>query len=424
MTRLIASSLVWALLVLTLMGNARAATEKVLYAFQEGKDGGVPIAGLISDRAGNLYGTTLFGGDLNCGVRSGCGTVFELRHTKNGWQEDVVYSFAGGSDGATPYAGLTMDRKGLLYGTTVSGGGNGCRGLGCGVVFKLTRTSAGTWRETVLRRFSKFEDGQNPQGRVILDPHGNLYGTTYGGGGSRQYCDAGCGVVFQLTPNGSGEWPEHVLYHPVSNGNFIGGLIFDRAGNLYGTTWGCDGCGGGEMFMLANDKGTWTASVLYYFGGAGGIGSYAGLILDKSGNLYGTSPFGGVNNNCFNPCGAVFELAHNSGGQWSDNILYSFNGGLDGAQPEGPVKFGHDGSLYGTTEWGGGGVECQLGCGTVFKLTPSGEGWSETVLHRFQAGLDGFSPYSGVTLHRDGKIYGTTAGGGAYGGGTVYEITP
>lgn len=176
-------------------------------------------------------------------------------------------------------------------------------------------------------------------------------------------------------------------------------------------------------WWLAN-KGTWDAKVLYYFEGSGGIGSNAGLVLDESGNLYGSSPFGGVNNNCSNPCGAVFDPTHTSGGQWNDNILYSFAGGTDGAQPEGPVTFGKDGSLYGTTQWGGGGTECQFGCGTVFKLTRSEAAWHETVLHRFQAGSDGFSPYSGVTVRGDGRIYGTTAGGGVYGGGTVYEIAP
>lgn len=194
----LALSLAWLLLALALTGSAPAATERVLYTFQDGKDGEVPIAGLISDRAGNLYGTTLLGGDLACGVQYGCGTVFELRRVKHSWQELVLYSFAGGSDGATPHASVILDRKGRLYGTTIAGGGKGCRGSGCGVVFRLTRMPGGAWREAVLHRFYKFEDGQTPCSSVILDARGSLYGTTSAGGGGRQSCDGGCGVVFQV----------------------------------------------------------------------------------------------------------------------------------------------------------------------------------------------------------------------------------
>jgi hypothetical protein len=178
------------------------------------------------------------------------------------------------------------------------------------------------------------------------------------------------------------------------------------------------------VFMVARNKGTWDAKVLYYFEGSGGIGSNAGLVLDESGNLYGSSPFGGVNNNCSNPCGAVFDLTHTSGGQWNDNILYSFAGGTDGAQPEGPVTFRQGWQPLWDNAVGRRGHRVSVCCGTVFKLTRSEAAWHETVLHRFQAGSDGFSPYSGVTVRGDGRIYGTTAEGGVYGGGTVYEIAP
>jgi len=421
------SSLQWVvaavLWLLTLASNAQAGTEKVLYAFQGGSDGGGPTGGLIWDKAGNLYGTTRYGGNLTCGVQYGCGTVFELKHTKNGWQEEVLYSFAGGSDGATPYAGLTMDRKGQLYGTTISGGGNGCRGLGCGMVFRLAHASNGAWRETVLHRFNKFKEGQNPYAGVILDPHGNLYGITYGGGQRAGGCDVGCGVVFQLTPDGRGKWNQRVLYSLAGSGNSSASLVFDNAGNLYGTTVGCDGCSNGEVFMLTHHKRTWAGSALFVFGGGyGGWASDAALVLDNSGNIYGTTPYGGGGQGF--GCGTVFELTSNSGGHWTENVLYGFNGGMDGIEPEAPLIFGQDGSLYGTTEWGGGSTACGLGCGTVFKLTPSGTGWSETVLYRFKGGSDGDIIYSGVILDKDSNLYGIAAGGGAYGGGVVYEITP
>ena len=429
------SSLRWLLLAivchLTFAADGMAGSISALYTFHGNissqNDGYDPMAGLVSDSSGNLYGTNWFGGDVACysgrGPDYGCGTVFELKRTKNGWREETLHAFLGGSDGALPFAGLTIDHEGRLYGTTMVGGSKGCRGYGCGTVFKLTRTSSGSWQETVLHSFHKYGEGQNPYAALTLDARGNLYGTTFGGGLYSGGCDVGCGVVFQLAPDRAGKWKERVLYRLTSNGNPIGGVVFDAAGSLYGATGGCDGCGNGEVFMLKPSKGTWIPTILYYFpGGSAGFGSDASLVLDKSGNLYGTTPFGGGCNGL--GCGAVFELTQTSGGQWNENILHAFAGGIDGVQPEGSLIFGSDGSLYGTTVWGGGSLVCQLGCGTVFKLTSSGSGWSETLLYGFPGGRDGYAPYSGVILDTYGNIYGTAAGGGEFYSGLVYEITP
>ena len=399
--------------------------EKVLYNFNNnGTDGYYPLAGLIFDGSGNLYGTTSDGGT---GIEQ-WGTVFELTPAGT---ETVLYNFCSQpncADGNTPYTGLIFDAAGNLYGTT-SEGGTGCYPVGCGAVFQLTPTGGGGWTEAVLHSFNH-TDGEEPWG-LIFDTAGNLYGTTDTGGGSG--CNnVGCGTLFELTPDGSGGWTATVLYYFCSQTNCPdgawpnAGLIIDAAGNLYGTTsaggTGCNPYGCGTVFKLSpTEGGGWTETVLHRFGGGtDGLGPSAVVIFDAAGNLYGTTEGGGAYNN-----GTAFELTPTAGAGWSTKILHSFGSGTDGAAPYSGLIFDAAGNLYGTTENGGTSDSCHGGCGTVFELTPTtGGGWTETVLHSFGSGTDGVEPYSGLIFDAAGNLYGTTPTGGAYGYGTVFELTP
>lgn len=224
-------------------------TEQVLYNFKGGSDGAEPDASLVFDGAGNLYGTTYYGG------ANGSGTVFELTPSKAGWTETVLHSFTG-SDGALPSAGLILDGGGNLYGTTQAGGA-----AGFGVVFELSPSRAG-WTETVLYSFTGGNDGRGPVGGVVFDSGGNLYGTTSGGG-----YPIGGGTVFELTPSGGG-WTENILYaFNASNGAPNGsglhaGVVFDRAGNLYGTTVFGGTNYWGTIFELTPSNGNWIETTL------------------------------------------------------------------------------------------------------------------------------------------------------------------
>jgi uncharacterized repeat protein (TIGR03803 family) len=349
--------------------------EKILHSFKGGDDGEAPESSLVFDGAGNLFGTTVNGGTgRNCSTRqAGCGTVFKLSPNGDGtWTESLLYSFQGSPDGAYPSGNLVFDAAGTLYGTTQgSGTGAGNCGIsGCGTVFALTPKSGGGWTETVLYNFQGDNDGAEPWGGVILDPAGNLYGTTFYGGGS-PYCTLSCGTVFELKRVG-GRWKETVLY------GFLGG-------------------GNGDTPL-------------------------GGVVLDSTGTLYGTLAGGG------NDGGAVFELRH-VGGRWKEHMLYNFcsvNNCADGFGPEAGLAIDQAGNLYGTTLSGGTGKCPAAGtsCGTLFKLVHTKSGWQETVLHNFGNGLDGFWPDSAVIFDAKGNIYGTTEGGGTATAGTVYEVTP
>jgi uncharacterized repeat protein (TIGR03803 family) len=368
-------------------------TETILYSFQGGNDGAQPSAGLILDQAGNLYGTTgEGGGNLSCA--NGCGTVFELSpNSHGGWTETLLYIFGtngGASDGAYP-EGVIFDKSGNLYGPTGSGGNGQCDHDGfsfCGTVFELTPNGSGGWAETIIYKFPSGDgDGYGPNGGLIFDQSGNLYGTTGGGGANQCEGSGGCGVVFELSPNGSGGWTEALLYS------------FGESGN-----------------------------------GSDGIFPAAGVIFDQSGNLYGTTLEGGaacVDDGGYAPCGTVFELSPNGSGGWSETILYSLQGGSDGAYPNAGLIFDGSGNLYSTTS-SGGGTACfsNIGCGTAFELSPNGSrGWTETILYSFLGGNDGRSPYSGVIFDQSGHSYGTTSAGGGtgcgndYGCGVVFEIS-
>ena len=313
-----------------------------LFTFN-GNDGYEPWSGVVFGPDGALYGTTFTGG-------SGSGVVYSLRPAATAcktalcpWTETVLYQFNGGGDGADPaYGNLTFDRAGNLYGTTPYGGNSPC---GWGLVFGLTPSNGG-WTESVLYSFCGGNDGEFPFSGVILDEAGNLYGTTVlsGDGG----CGEGCwGTVYQLTPPGAG-WKENTLYtfqDGTDGAEPYGGLIFDASGNLYGTTL-LGGSGyGGTVFELSPAGGSWTFAVVYAFIGSGG--PYSSLAMDGTGSLYGTTYLDGAYGQ-----GNVFKLTPSSGG-WTYASLYDFTGGNDGAYPMGSPVLDKNGNIYGTTSAGG-----------------------------------------------------------------------
>jgi uncharacterized repeat protein (TIGR03803 family) len=402
-----------AVAVILVNGGWAANTEKVLYTFTGGSDGGDPAAQLMFDSAGNAYGTTVVGGTSNFG------TVFKLSpHAKGKWTETVLYSFMGGNDGKNPYGGVTMDAQGNLYGTTVSGGSGGtCSGDGCGTIFKLTHSRKG-WSESVLYSFTGGKDGAGPGGGVVFDKTGNLYGTTPDGG-SVSGCS--CGVVYELSPGKGGQWKQKVI-HTFTGGKdgstgSLGFLLFDTAGNVYGVAELGGAHGAGTAFKLSPASGgKWTMSTLDGFRGTPHAGfPYGGLISDATGNLYGTTYYGGANG-----IGSVFKLT-NSNGKFAESVLYSFRTGTDGNSPTSTLVFDAQGNLYGTTSAGGDANQD----GTVFKLTPTAGGkWKESVVHRFKNNQDGANPFYGLALDKAGNLYGTTASGGAHSQGVIFEIIP
>jgi uncharacterized repeat protein (TIGR03803 family) len=408
--------------ILATPGACAQSKFKTLYKFTGGQDGGAPTSGLIFDAAGNLYGTTSSGGIGNC--IGGCGLVFELTPNSNGgWTQSVLYTFCSRTncaDGAVPNAGLIFDQGGNLYGTT-NFGGNGA--YGWGTVFELERNPNGSWKERVLHRFTGLDDGGGPHASLISDQVGNLYGTTYSG--------SKAGVAFQLLPNADGSWKENVLYRFTGGGDGAkpaASLIFDQAGDLYGTTeYGgnlssCAGAGCGVVFELTpNAGGNWKESVLYQFTGSlnGEDGAYpeADLIFDTAGNLYGTTTDGSGS-------GVVFKLTRRSDGSWIETVLRRFNQGAGGGYPHAGLIFDQAGSLYGTTELGGNVNDCDGGCGVVFKIALNSKGgWSETVLHYFVNHSGAYS-FAGLISDSAGNLYGTTAGDGRSTFGSVFEVTP
>ncbi|MGA2003809.1 MAG: choice-of-anchor tandem repeat GloVer-containing protein [Terriglobales bacterium] len=388
--------------------SSRAQALTVLYTFTGGTDGVGPYAGVALDGQGNLYGETVYGGDSRC-AKQGCGTLFKLTQ---GGTETVLYRFPSGVK-AQPVGGLTWDTEGNLYGTTqgfnaVDGGGG---------VFELENGINLTW----LHIFLPSADVYFPNG-VVMDVDGNLYGATSEGGAEDG------GIVFKVTPRRK----ETVVYNFAggSDGRIPeGGLIWDAQGNLYGTTvggggFGCQDIGGCGTVFKVTPRGTET--VLYRFaGGVDGALPVAALVMDEQGNLYGTTQNGGGTGCLFNSgvgCGTVFKLT--PGG--TETVLYAFTGGADGANPWAGLAIDAQGNLYGTTNQGG--VGCQgYGCGTVFMLTPSGR---ETVLYRFTGGADGAYPSAGLIFDAQGNLYGTAPYGGnsscnrGSGCGVVFKLTP
>lgn len=408
-------------LVLFSTQNTEAQTFSVLHYFTGGNDGAAPVAGLTAAGAGKFYGTTLGGGTYDGGVvfqltyrgegwilsplyallsqqfdgadvaagavigpnghlygttqgygMYGYGNVFELtpppsvcKSANCSWNETILHSFAG-PDGGVPGPGnLLFDRAGNIYGTTTYGGANGE-----GVAYELS-PSGGGWTEQVLYSFTgnpdgSSQDGAKPYGGLIFDAAGDLYGTTIQGGSCWP-----CGTLFELSPS-SGNWTETILhdFNIENDGSCpVGTLLMDPQGNLYGTDGGCD-APEAQIFELTPSGGTWGFSVINTFGACGGNygGYYAGLTRDDAGNFYGVCASGPPGSQ--SQYGFVFELTYN--GTWTLTDLHDFTGS-DGAFPTGPVVFDLNGNLYGTAQQGGMG-DCAgselNGCGTIWEITP------------------------------------------------------
>jgi uncharacterized repeat protein (TIGR03803 family) len=389
--------------------RAAAQTETVLHNFNDGGKDGNDPC------AGLIFDGSgnLYGTTVYGGVYHE-GTVFKLTpNAGGGWTEEGVHSFGNGKDGAFPNGSLIFDAVGNLYGTTYYGGASG----GYGIVFELKPQTDGSWTEEVLHNFDgNAKDGYGPYSSLIFDAAGNLYGTTEQGG------EYGRGTAFELKPKSGGGWTEKGLHsfggvdtdgvNPYSN------LIFDASGNLYGTTEQGGETYDGVVFELSpGGGGEWSETILYSFTDSsnGGLLPYSGVVFDGAGNLYGTTLGGGANS-----AGTVFELSPGAGGVWTQTVLYSFNdNGQDGYTPYGGVIFDGSGNLYGTTSDGG-----PENAGVVFKLRPTAGGsWTETLLLPFN-GLDGRGPCAGLIFDGSGNLYGTTSAGGVRESGVVFEITP
>jgi uncharacterized repeat protein (TIGR03803 family) len=430
--RTVGALLIGCALATALCATSWAASEKVLYRFH-GTDGWSPNT-VVLGPDGALYGTTASGG-THGGVIYG-GVVFELTHGADGqWHETVLHNFDG-SDGEGPVGPLVFDKAGNLYGATVYGGPNGCSGLGCGVAFELERGRAGKWTFKILHLFFQQQgDGLQPFAGMIFDSKGDLFGTTHGGGNFA--CTGGCGVVYELSPDGKGDWTETVLYS-FSGKDGEGPsapLVFNPSGDLFGEAEYGGAHGGGTVFRLSLTGNRWSEEVLHSFSLDTGDGYEPadGLVFDPSGTLYGTTPFGGMKG--AQGWGTAFKLTPSKRGKWEERILHRFDrakfGG--GYVSSGPV-INQNGALYGAADWGGK-YKCPLGgglgCGVVFKLAPQSSGkWEETVLHSFGNGDDGVYP-GRISLSSSGHLFGVAYEGG-YAGypcgtdgcGVVFEVTP
>jgi uncharacterized repeat protein (TIGR03803 family) len=384
--------------------------ETVLYSFAGGSDGAYPVTAPILD-GGKLYGTTTIGGKGGCIALKGCGTIYELSLRGS---ERVLYAFKGGTDGEAP-GGLLPDGNGNLLGTTVYGGGLGCKSrrvTGCGTVFELSPSH----KERVLYRFAGKAKGAAPVSLVRLSA--DFYGELAAGGiGKCAYASysglPGCGLIFRLSSSGN----EQLVYEfkGGNNGATPSGGLVPFKGNFYGTTSaGGHSCyyfgpGCGTVFRVTLSGGE---TILHAFRGSwhdGAVPTTGVAVLD--GIFYGTTASGG-SHNCgltyYLPCGTVFKITPSG----EEQIIYNFKGGTDGADPNGLIAV--NGTLYGTTQNGG----STCGCGTVFSLTPSG---GETILYRFRGGSDAAFPRSGL-VDVAGTLYGTTLFGGSHDDGAVYAI--
>jgi uncharacterized repeat protein (TIGR03803 family) len=393
-------------------------------------DGSGPQTSLVADSKGNLYGTTLGGGS------SDLGAVFELTPTSKGkWKETLIYSFPQGHPingtifpTAQP-SSLIVDSARNLYGEAVGGGSKND-----GMVYKLSPMPDGSWQETTLYSFLGGVGGNSPSGGLIVDNAGNFYGTAqYGGQGTIDgQRPTGYGLVFELSPKSDGTWSEKTLYqfggYPSDGAQPVASLILDSAGNLYGTTYqgGDGGCtstngtliGCGIVFKLSAENGSWHETVLHSFLGGTHDGQFplAGLALDKSGNLFGTTLSGGVGWVEGDAAGTVFELSPAAGGGWQETLIVSFAGSTGDASPYGNLIFDASGNLYGTA--------AEFSGGAVFKLSPnSSGGWDYSDLYSFND-----APYSGVEagviFGPNGILYGTSWFGGPHNAGLVFAIAP
>ncbi|MGA2695236.1 MAG: choice-of-anchor tandem repeat GloVer-containing protein [Terriglobales bacterium] len=337
------------------------------------------LAGVTRDSSGNLYA-----GNFQGGAYYG-GSIIELSLGTDGqWDATTLYSFSGSPDGAQVFGNLVFDAEGNVYGTTMYGGTGSCKDayndVGCGTVFELSPSGTGQWTETVLYSFQDDGDGRYPYAGVALDPSGNVYGTTMNGGAKANLtCFYGCGTVYKLSPAGNGQWTENVLH----------------------------------AFGLSVTDGQSPLS---------------SLVLDANGSIYGTTEYGGVYPCAYGDvqvgCGTIFRLTPTSNGPWDESV-FSFNY-ADGAGPIAGLTFDSAGNLYGTASYGGNNAECP-GCGLIFKLIPgTGEHWAISTIHEFTGynGPDGAVPYGGITIDASGNLYGTTEFGGSRQAGTLFKMLP
>jgi uncharacterized repeat protein (TIGR03803 family) len=388
--------------------------ETVIHHFNPPANGFNPWGSLAFDSAGNLYGTTFFGGKTSYCVGVSCGLVYKLTPTASGWQSSTIHAFSGAPDGANPMAGLVADAAGNFYGSAQAGGNpafcqNGLY-FGCGTIFKLSSTSNGQWQFSVLYAFTGGVDGANPEGSLAIDSSGNLYGTTEGG------LTASLGTVFELSPTSSGRWKLTTL-HTFTGGSDgeqpSDGLILSSTGNLYGTTPNGGAQRQGTVYQLTPDSGgRWHYQIIHSFDGVHGATPRCTLAVDPAGNLFGTTSAGGAHN------GVVFELSQNLSGSWAETVLYQVRNGEQFGLV-GPVALDTTGKLLFTTIATGG----AFGQGTVLRLAFSGAGWQPTFLFYFKDFTTGTHPQSGVILDSSGNLYGTAFG---FDGsdGAVFELYP
>jgi uncharacterized repeat protein (TIGR03803 family) len=381
-----------------------ATTERVIYSFPEGSD---PLGARLVYLSGRFYGTIPSGGNTAC--TNGCGSVFELApQSGGGWNFSTLYSFTGGSDGGGPTGKLVLDKSGNLYGAAAVGGANQY-----GAVFKLTPTSSGPWTETTIHSFVPgTSDGAQPASGLTIDASGNLYGSTPFGGVH------GIGAVYQLSPNADGSWSESLLYsfNVKPDGQQPDAEVtFDASGNLYGTTYygGRDNIGTVYELSPASGGG-WTEKVIFDFDPLNGRSPQGPVSLDSAGNVYGTTSLGGENG-----VGTVFELTPNSDGSWSFLLIHEF-GPNDGRIPNGELTPGVPGVFYGATSSGG--TDDQ---GIVYGVQLGSNGqWTERVIYSFDHLKDGFWPQSGVLFGPGKALFGVAGTGGATGAGAIFELTP
>jgi uncharacterized repeat protein (TIGR03803 family) len=388
--------------VLTASMASAQTNEQVIFSFN-GSTGDSPSSPLTADSAGRLYGVTLRGGPKGSFCEAGCGVAFALApKAGGGWQYRKLHDFDEGvSDDEFPGGKLVVDTAGNVYGVT------DWDELSNGSVYRLSPSPDGNWTETMLHQFT-VNDGI-PGSGLVMDSSGHLFGTELSGGTSL------LGAVYELTPNADGSWTYSVIHSfgPVPDGqSSMGELVLDGAGNLYGTTQVGGTLNNGTVFELSpNGSDDWTEKILYNFtGGTDESRPNGPVLLDAKGNIYGTTGNGD------NGPGTVFELLKNSNGTFTESTLHTFgNDGIDGTFPASGLTFDRSGNLYGTTQSGG-----STGEGTVFKMTRLARGiWTERVVYNFET----FSKPSGL-IFRNGTFYGTTDSGGAHNDGTVFQLKP
>jgi uncharacterized repeat protein (TIGR03803 family) len=410
------------LLFLAVITAAAQPQYKVIYSFGASQnDASYPNGGLVFDNQGNLYGTSQLGGLHGC--MQECGTIFQLTPSPDGtWTENVIYEFCSEpncADGGNPGAGLVSDSAGNLYGTTRQGS-TGCGVVGCGTVFELSPPLApgGSWSYTVLWNFggNDLNDGAIPSGRLTWGVSGNLFGTTEIGGANQ-----GEGTVFELSPAQAGGWNESVLYTFCPNGLFecgdgagpLAGVSLDASGNLYGTTFhgGAEG-EWGVLYKLSPDgnAGAWAETVLYKFLGRSGANPSSAVNFDQSGNAYVTA-YDGLFEAA---CGGVFKFQPK--GRKQSRLFLT---GESGCNPLAGVSIDpRSGNLYGTASTGG-----KNGSGSIYEVSETGR---LSTIYSFCSQpncADGQAPIGNLDYDA-GKIYSTTSQGGAFNQGVVFEVTP